>query len=47
MTELVETRNPQACWAGLIHEDVEISLQNSNVGRREVELADLTSSEDN
>ena len=47
MTELVKTRNPQACWAGLIHEDVEISLQNSNVGRREVELADLTSSEDN
>lgn len=47
MTELIETRNPQACWAGLIHEDVEISLQNSNVGRREVELADLTSSADN
>jgi hypothetical protein len=39
MTELVDARNPQACWAGLIHEDVEISLQNSNVGRREVELA--------
>jgi hypothetical protein len=38
MTELVEISNPQACWAGLIHEDVEISLQNSRVGPREVEL---------
>jgi hypothetical protein len=38
MTELVETSNPQACWAGLIHEDVEISLRNSRVGAREVEL---------
>lgn len=41
MTELVETRNPQDCWAGLIHEDVEVV--NSNVGRREIELADLSS----
>ncbi len=39
MTE-VEARNPQNCWAGLIHEDVEVSLRNSNVGNREVELVD-------
>lgn len=45
MTDLLETQNPQACWAGLIHEDVEITLQNSNVGRREIELADLSPGE--
>jgi hypothetical protein len=47
MTDLVEARNPQACWAGLIHEDVGITLQNNNVGRREVELADLSYDDDN
>jgi hypothetical protein len=47
MTEIVDTRNPQDCWAGLIHEDVEISLQNQNVGRREVELAPNPSLVDN
>jgi hypothetical protein len=41
MTE-IEARNPQNCWAGLIHEDVEVSLRNSNVGAREVELVALT-----
>ena len=39
MTE-VEARNPQNCWAGLIHEDVEISVFNNNVGSREIELVD-------
>ncbi len=39
MTE-IEARNPQNCWAGLIHEDVEISIRNNNVGQREVELVD-------
>jgi hypothetical protein len=34
----IEARNPQNCWAGLIHEDVEVSEQNRNVGSREVEL---------
>lgn len=43
MTELVEVSNPQTCWAGLIHEDVEISLQNSRVGPREVELVEVDS----
>ncbi len=36
----IEARNPQNCWAGLIHEDVEISVFNNNVGSREVELVD-------
>lgn len=47
MTERIEAQNPQGCWAGLIHEDVEISIQNSNVGRREIELAETTGSVDN
>jgi hypothetical protein len=45
MTELIDTSNPQACWAGLIHEDVEISLQNSRVGPREVELVESADSD--
>jgi hypothetical protein len=36
MTELIEARNPQDCWAGLIHEDV-TTLQ-TRVGAREIEL---------
>ena len=40
MTELIETRNPQNCYAGLIHEDVGISVQNARVGARSVELID-------
>jgi len=41
LTEYNADANPMACWAGLIHEDVEISLQNTNVGRREIEIAPL------
>jgi hypothetical protein len=41
MTE-IEARNPQNCWAGLIHEDVEVSIRNANVGQREVELVDVS-----
>lgn len=37
MTE-VGTRNPQNCWAGLIHEDVEVSQVNANVGARSIFL---------
>lgn len=37
MTKL-EAYNPQNCWAGLIHEQVEIATVNANVGAREVEL---------
>jgi hypothetical protein len=40
MTELVEARNPQQCWAGLIHEDVEVSVRNSRVGARDITLID-------
>jgi hypothetical protein len=40
MTELVESRNPQKCWAGLIHEDVEVSVYNARVGARDIELID-------
>ncbi len=40
MTELMERRNPQNCWAGLIHEDVEVSIFNTRVGAREIELVD-------
>lgn len=36
MTELIETSNPQVCWAGLIHEDV--AVYSPRIGPREVEL---------
>ncbi len=36
----IEARNPQNCWAGLIHEDVEVSIRNRNVGSREIELVE-------
>ncbi|MCU0512706.1 MAG: hypothetical protein MUE40_09060 [Anaerolineae bacterium] len=40
MTDIEQRQNPQTCWAGLIHEDVEVSLINSVVGPRDVELVD-------
>ncbi len=36
----VEARNPQNCWAGLIHEDVAISLRNNHVGMRSIMIVD-------
>lgn len=42
MTNLVESRNPQNCWAGLIHEDVAVSERNSRVGARSIELIDAS-----
>ena len=39
MTE-VKARNPQNCWAGLIHEDVAISLRNNHVGMRSIMIID-------
>lgn len=39
LTEIVEARNPQPCWAGLIHEDVQIPQSQNNVGRREIRIA--------
>ena len=38
----IEVRNPQNCWAGLIHEDVGVSELNAYVGPRRVELLDPT-----
>jgi hypothetical protein len=38
MTE-IEARNPQNCWAGLIHEDVQVV--NQSVGPRTVELVEV------
>lgn len=38
MTEM-EARNPQNCWAGLIHEDV--AVVNQNVGPRTIELVEV------
>lgn len=38
MTEIRKARNPQDCWAGLIHEDVGIPAFQSRVGAREIEL---------
>ncbi|MGB1286273.1 MAG: hypothetical protein ACPG7F_07065 [Aggregatilineales bacterium] len=40
MTDIQERQNPQTCRAGLIHEDVAVSLRNSFVGAREIELVD-------
>jgi hypothetical protein len=40
LTNIVPTRNPQACYAGLIHEGVEVSLQNSRVGPRSIFIAE-------
>ncbi|MCC6612165.1 MAG: hypothetical protein IT320_01745 [Anaerolineae bacterium] len=36
---VLEARNPQNCWAGLIHEDVEVT--NQNIGPRSIELVAL------
>jgi hypothetical protein len=36
----IEVRNPQNCWAGLIHEDVAISQLNDYVGPRRIFLTD-------
>jgi len=41
-TDIQVRQNPQICWVGLIHEDVEVSLNNSFVGAREIELVDPT-----
>ncbi len=41
MTELIAARNPQQCWAGLIHEDV--SVPNPRVGARDILLIPLSS----
>ncbi len=40
LTEIVPTQNPQNCYAGLIHEGVEVSLRNNRVGVRAVLIAE-------
>jgi hypothetical protein len=42
MTELVPAANPQTCYAGLIHEGVNISVRNMVVGARSVLLQSPT-----
>jgi hypothetical protein len=38
MTEIFKARNPQYCWAGLIHEEVEIPTSQSRLGARQIKL---------
>jgi len=49
LTEINEFANPQTCWAGLIHEGVNISVENQNVGPIEVRIGDpiVNGTEDN
>ncbi len=42
MTQLIKARNPQQCWAGLIHEDVEVV--NQRVGARDILLVQTDTS---
>lgn len=37
LTEVVDTRNPQQCWAGLIHEGVAVA--NNRIGARDILIA--------
>lgn len=41
MKQLIKARNPQQCWAGLIHEDVEVV--NQRVGARDILLVETSS----
>ncbi len=41
MTQLIKARNPQQCWAGLIHEDV--AVVNQRVGARDILLVETGS----
>ncbi len=45
MSEIRKARNPQDCWAGLIHEDVGIPAFQSRVGAREIELDPIAETE--
>lgn len=40
LTEINEFANPQTCWAGLIHEGVDVSVENRFVGPIEVQIGD-------
>ena len=39
-TEINEFANPQTCWAGLIHEGVNVSVENRFVGPIEVQIGE-------
>jgi hypothetical protein len=43
LTDIVESRNPQNFWAGLIHEDVGIAPLNNRVDPRSIEIIDPAS----
>jgi hypothetical protein len=45
MTQVFEARNPQDCWAGLIHEEVDVPVFQSRVGAREIKLTPLENQE--
>ena len=38
MTQIFDARNPQNCWAGLIHEGVNVDTFQTNVGVRQIEI---------
>ncbi len=40
LTDIIKERNPQDCWVGLIHEDVEVAAVNSHVDPRWVLLTE-------
>ncbi len=42
-----KARNPQNCWAGLIHEDVAISLRNNHVGLRSIMIVNPAGADQN
>src|SRR5262249_39784612 len=42
MTRLIKTRNPQECWAAMIHEDGAVPPLQSHVGAIDVELTPST-----
>ncbi len=46
LTNIVESRNPQQFWAGLIHEDVGITANNNRVDPHWIEIVDQAESAD-
>jgi hypothetical protein len=42
-TEINQFANPQTCWAGLIHEQVEVSNENAFVDPREIHIVEVES----
>ena len=45
MTHLNAGPDTQTCWAGLIHEQVGIGVENAYVGPRDIQLVDPYSAE--